>query len=176
MGLAGAGKGTQANLLVERQGYALISTGDLLRQYATDEQKQRMQAGILLEDQEIFGMISQALDKVPDLSRCLIDGTPRSIPQADWLLQEADQRQAALEAVIHLDIPEAVVRQRLLARGRLDDTEAAITKRFQEYHRSTEPLLQHLAAKGVPIRRINGDQPAENVYSDIVQSLEKVKG
>lgn len=171
MGLAGAGKGTQAKLLAERDGYALISTGDLLRKYATDEQKKRMVTGELLEDEEIFAMIGKALDVTPDLDRCLVDGTPRSIPQSDWLLREAKRRGVTVAAVIHLDTTEDVVKGRLLARGRTDDNEEAIAKRFDEYYQTTRPILKHLAQEGVEIIHVNGDQAAEKVHTDIVKAL-----
>ena len=173
MGLAGAGKGTQAKMLVEKDGYSLISTGDLLRTYATEDQKRRMHEGVLLEDSEIFAMIREALKTVPDLSKCLIDGTPRSIPQADWLLKQVDAGRFTIDGVIHLEINEAVVRKRLLARGRTDDTEDSITRRFQEYHRATEPLLDYLSQKNIPIYRIQGDQAPDAVHADIVKSLER---
>lgn len=171
MGLAGAGKGTQAKLLAERQDYILISTGDLLRKYATEEQKARMETGALLEDHEIFEMIGKALDTVTDLDRCLVDGTPRSIPQSDWLLTEAKRRGASVTSVIHLDTTEEVVKQRLLARGRTDDTEEAIARRFDEYYQTTRPILEHLAQEGVEIIHVNGDQAPEKVHTEIVKAL-----
>ncbi len=172
MGLAGAGKGTQAKMLVEENNYSLISTGDLLRQYATDDQKQRMHQGILLRDDEIYEMIGKALAEVPDLKKCLIDGTPRSIPQADWLLEQVQAGRFTIDAVLHLEIAESVVRARLLQRGRTDDTEDSISKRFAEYHRATEPILGYLSSKGVPVFRINGDQSPEAVHADIVKALQ----
>lgn len=172
MGLAGAGKGTQAHMLKERDGYELVSTGDLLRKYASEEQRQRMETGALLRDEEIFSMIGKALDEVSDLNRCLIDGTPRSIPQADWLLEEAKKRKASIRVVVHLDLPETVVRERLLARGRADDTEDAIKRRFQEYHETTKPLLDHLAQHGVAVVQVNGNQDPDKVHDDIVEALE----
>ncbi len=171
MGLAGAGKGTQAKMLVEKYGYSLISTGDLLRTYASDEQKQRMLQGVLLRDDEIYDMIGKALDAVPDTSKCIIDGTPRSIPQADWLLAQAAQGRFTIDAVVHLEISEDVVRRRLLDRARPDDTDAGISKRFEEYHRATQPILEYLAQKGIPVYNVDGDQAPEAVHADIVANI-----
>lgn len=172
MGLAGAGKGTQAKLLVDKDGYALVSTGDVLRSFASEDQKKRMLSGVLLSDEEIFDLIGKAIREVPDLKKCLIDGTPRSIPQADWLLEQADKQGFTIDAVLHLEIKEDVVRKRLLERGRTDDTEASITKRFQEYYRATQPLLDYLKQKNIPVYSINGDQTEEAVHHDIVAALE----
>lgn len=171
MGLAGAGKGTQAKMLVEDEGYSLISTGDLLRTYASADQKERMAAGVLLKDEEIFEMIGRAMKEIPDLKKCLIDGTPRSIPQADWLLGKAKEEGFTVDAVVHLEISEEVVRKRLLGRGRTDDTDEIITKRFQEYYRATQPLLDYLKDKGLKVFSINGDQSVDKVHSDIVGAL-----
>lgn len=173
MGLAGAGKGTQAKMLVDKNNYSLISTGDLLRQYATEDQKRRMREGVLLRDEEIYEMIGRALQMVPDLKKCLIDGTPRSIPQAEWLLEQVKAGRFTIDAVLHLEIPEEVVRKRLLERGRTDDTDAGITKRFEEYHRGTEPLLGFLQQQGIPLYRINGDQAPDSVHEDIIKALKR---
>lgn len=172
MGLAGAGKGTQAKMLVEREGYSLISTGDLLRAYATEDQQRRMLAGELLEDDEIFAMIGQALKKVSDLQKCLLDGTPRTIPQADWLMDQAKQGHFDITAIIHFSIDEAVVRQRLLDRGRTDDTPAGIDKRFEEYRNATLPILKYFKDKNIPVYDVNGDQDPEAVYEDVVRLLQ----
>ncbi len=174
MGLAGAGKGTQAKLLVEKDGYALVSTGDVLRSLASDDQKKRMLSGVLLSDDEIFDLIGKAIQQVPDPKKCLIDGTPRSIPQADWLLDQAKKQGFSIDAVLHLEIKEEVVRRRLLQRGRTDDTDASITKRFQEYYRATQPLLNYLKQKNIPVYSINGDQTEAAVHQDIVTALESL--
>lgn len=174
MGLAGSGKGTQAQMLVDRDHYSLVSTGDLLRNYATDEQKARMVSGVLLKDEEIYDLINQSLSAVPDLKKCLIDGTPRSIPQAKWLLSQAKDGRFNLDAVLHLDISEQTVRERLLKRGRADDTELGISKRFEEYHRATLPIIDYLKSNNVPVYTINASQGPEVVYKDITKVLSKV--
>ncbi len=172
MGLAGAGKGTQAQMLVDKNNYSLISTGEMLRTFATEDQKKRMHEGVLLRDDEIFTMIGEAIKTVTDLKKCILDGTPRSIPQAEWLVSQAAHGKFSLDAVIHLGIDEAVVRKRLLARARTDDTESSITKRFEEYHRATEPLLDYLEQQGVAVHHINGDQPTGTVHQDILKALQ----
>lgn len=171
MGMAGAGKGTQAKMLVDRDNYSLISTGDLLRTYATEDQHRRMLEGVLLRDDEIFEMIGKALDKVPDLSKCVLDGTPRSIPQADWLLAQAGAGRFAITAVIHINVSEEVVRERLAGRGRADDTEAGMTKRFEEYRNNTLPILKYLQDRGVQVHEVNGDQDPAAVHDEILTCL-----
>ena len=172
MGIAGAGKGTQAKMLVEKDNYSLVSTGDLLRTYATEDQHRRMLEGVLLRDEEIFEMIGKALDKVPDLSKCVLDGTPRSIPQAEWLLQQAKQGRFDIKAVVHINVDEDIVRQRLVGRGRSDDTDAGITKRFEEYRNNTLPILDYLEQHGIKVYDVDGNQEPATVHQEIVKCIE----
>ncbi len=171
MGLAGAGKGTQAKMLANKDGYHLISTGDLLRQYASAGQKARMLKGVLLKDAEIYSLINKALENTPHLKKCLIDGTPRSIPQAKWLIEQMVAGRFSIDAVLHLEVSEKVVRRRLLARGRSDDTEVGISKRFQEYYRATLPILEYFKQHNIPVDSIDADQPVEVVHKEILQIL-----
>jgi len=172
MGIAGAGKGTQAKMLVDRDGYSVVATGDTFRKYATEEQRDRMLKGFLLQDEDIYEMLSKAFDAVPDLKKCILDGAPRSIPQADWLLNEADKRQFNITAVVHINVSEDVVRHRLLDRGRSDDTDAGITKRFEEYRNSTVPILDHLKEKGITVFDVDGDQGPVAVHDQILRCIE----
>jgi len=142
-----------------------------LRTYATDDQRSRMLDGFLLRDEEIYEMIGRALEAVPDREKCIIDGTPRSIPQADWLLDQVEQGKFTIDAVVHLSVDESVVRRRLISRGRSDDTDAGISKRLQEYYRSTQPILDYLESKKIPIYHINGDQEPTAVHEDILRTL-----
>jgi adenylate kinase len=130
-----------------------------------------MLTGVLLEDDEIYSLIKEAIDRVTDQKKCLLDGTPRSIPQAQWLMQQVERGSLTIDAVLHLEVNEAVVRGRLLSRGRPDDTEEGITKRFEEYRRATLPIVEYFKQKKVPVFPINADQPAEAVHHDIVEVL-----
>lgn len=172
MGIAGAGKGTQAKMLVEKNNFSLVSTGDLFRAYANEDQHRRMLTGQLLRDDEIYEMIGRALSEVPDLQRCVLDGTPRSIPQADWLLEQVRQGRFTIKAVIHISVDEDIVRRRLTDRGRSDDTDAGITKRFEEYRNNTLPILQYLKEKGVQVFEVNGGQTPDQVHEDILRSID----
>lgn len=167
MGIAGAGKGTQAQMLVDKDNYSVVATGDTFRKYATDEQRDRMLKGFLLQDKDIFEMLEKAFQAVPDMEKCILDGAPRNIPQADWLLAEAEKQGFTIEAVVHINVSEDVVRQRLLGRGRSDDTDAGIAKRFEEYRNNTVPILQHLKDRGLTVCEVNGDQEPDEVHEAI---------
>lgn len=172
MGIAGAGKGTQAKMLVDRDGYSVVATGETFRKYATREQRDRMLKGFLLNDDDIYEMLNKAFEAVDDLEKCILDGAPRSIPQADWLLSKAKKHEFNISAVVHINVSEDVVRQRLLGRGRSDDTDEGITKRFEEYRNSTVPILNYLKDKGIPVFDVDGDQEPAAVHEQILRCIE----
>lgn len=169
MGIAGAGKGTQAKMLVDRDGYSIVATGDTFRKFATEEQRSRMLQGLLLQDEDIYEMLNKAFDTVSDLEKCILDGAPRSIPQADWLLR---QSRLDIKAVVHINVDEDVVRRRLLSRARSDDTESGISKRFEEYRNNTLPILKHLKARGIKVFEVDGNQEPNKVHQEILECIE----
>lgn len=175
MGIVGAGKGTQAKLLADHTGYEPISTGELLRKYATEDQHRRMLAGELLGDEEIIAMVDKVLDEVEDPSKCMLDGFPRSVSQTEWLLEQLEQGRFELTAFIHLIVSEEVVRERMMHRGRPDDTPETITKRFLEYHTVTEPVLAYLEQRDVKVYDVDGDQEPEAVHQDVCRALDLAK-
>lgn len=171
MGLPGSGKGTQGKMLADKQGMHLISMGDLVRMYVTGQRREQMLAGALLDDTEIIAMIDQVLNTVADDTECLLDGFPRTIPQAEWLMQQVEAGRFALDSVIYLTVSHEAVMARLKARGRLDDKESVIEARFKEYERLTQPVIDWLEARGVPVIRIDGEDTTEAVHTDIVKQL-----
>lgn len=171
MGIAGAGKGTQSKLLTENFGFHYLSTGELLREYGTPEQHERMLAGEILDDQEIITMVDEFLLSLDDPNNLLLDGFPRTIPQVEWLLGQVQKGRISLDGVIHLAVSREVVEKRLLLRGRNDDTSEAISRRFDEYEAATLPILTYLKQHGVAIHDINADQEPATVNQDIIDSL-----
>ncbi|HUC89919.1 MAG TPA: nucleoside monophosphate kinase [Patescibacteria group bacterium] len=173
MGIVGAGKGTQAQMLADHSGFKAISTGDLLRKYATEEQHRRMLAGELLDDDEIIEMVDKVLTNEEDPAKCLLDGFPRSVKQTKWLMEQIRLGRFKLTEILHLIVSEDIVRKRMLARGRPDDTEETIAKRFQEYHSITEPILEYMEQQKIKVVDIDGDQEPEAVHRDVVRAIEQ---
>lgn len=171
MGIAGSGKGTQGKMLADQHGFHLISMGEVLRMYVTGEQREKMLAGGLLDDQEIIKLVEKVLSSLPDDEEVLMDGFPRSIPQAEWLLEQVKKGRFSLRAAFHLVASREAVKSRLMKRARIDDVEAAIEKRFDEYQRSTEPLIKWLSENGVKVTDINAERPPEAVNTDILSHL-----
>lgn len=172
MGIAGSGKGTQGKMLADQQGFHLISMGEVLRMYVTGEQRQKMLAGGLLDDQEIITIVDRVLSSLPDEEEVLMDGFPRTIPQAEWLLEQVKKGRFKLQKAFHLVASQDAVRKRLMSRGRIDDVEPAIEERFKEYARSTEPLLTWLTEHGVEVVDVNAERPAEAVNTDLLKYID----
>ena len=174
MGIAGSGKGTQGKMLADQYGLHLISMGDVVRMYVTGKQRQRMLDGGLLDDSEIIAIVDRVLSSIPDKETVLIDGFPRTIPQAEWLLKQVEAGRFQVDMAIHLQASREAVKQRLLSRARIDDTDTAIEARFDEYERSTRPLLKWLEEQKVRVINIDAERSAEEINKELVRYLQEV--
>ncbi len=173
MGIAGSGKGTQGKMLADQHGFHLISMGDVVRMYVTGEQRERMLSGGLLDDAEVIKIVDRVLQSIPDNDEVLLDGFPRTIPQAQWLLEQVKAGHFGLQKAFHLVASREAVKQRLLGRARIDDVESAIEKRFNEYERLTTPLIKWLSENGVEVLNIDAERSPEAVNEDLVKYLKK---
>lgn len=149
VGPPGAGKGTQAERLSQQLGVPHISTGELFRANVGNgtalgvEAKQYLDAGELVPDSVTNEMVRQRLAESDAVVGFLLDGFPRNVAQADVLTEILREQGVQLDAVVQFDIAEDVVVDRLLARGRSDDTEEVIRRRQQIYRSETAPLLDY---------------------------------
>ena len=175
LGKQGAGKGTQCKLLVERYGVAHISTGDILRTAAAAgtelgrQAKELMDAGELVGDELILGIVAQRLTEPDTTAGILLDGFPRTEAQADGLF--ALLAPHSVERALDLDVPDEVVTQRMLDRGRADDTPEAIARRLELYEAETSPLRKLFADRGVLVTVDGLGTPAQ-VHGRIVAAIE----
>ena len=154
LGRQGAGKGTQCARLVEEFGIVHVSTGDMLRAAVaagTELGKQAeavMQAGELVGDDLMLGIVSERLAQDDIMENgVLLDGYPRNASQADSLEAMLAEQGVALTAAINIDVPLEEVTQRMMARGREDDTPESIARRLELYEEQTAPLLEWFAAR-----------------------------
>jgi adenylate kinase len=149
VGPPGAGKGTQAVRLAERLEVSHISTGDLFRANLSANTplglaaKRFMDAGELVSDEVTVGMVRERLTEDDAAKGFILDGFPRTVAQADALGEMLQAAGDDLDAVVALEVPEDVLVERLLGRGRTDDTEGVIRRRQEIYRDETAPLLEH---------------------------------
>ncbi|RVW04406.1 adenylate kinase [Rhodococcus spongiicola] len=157
LGPPGAGKGTQAAILSEKLGVPHISTGDLFRANIGQETplgleaKRYLDAGDLVPS-EITNRMVKARVAEPDAANgFLLDGFPRTVDQAKALEDILAGLDAKLDAVLAFDVDDDVVVERMLARGRADDTEDVIRNRMRVYREETAPLLDYYASQVVTV-------------------------
>jgi adenylate kinase len=158
----GGGKGTQGIRVAEKLGLEHISSGDLLRAAVAQdtpigrEVAGYMAAGKLAPD----AVVTQAVKPVLDArDGYVLDGFPRNLEQTEGL---------DFDHVLYLDVPDAVVTERLLARGRADDSEDVIVARLKQYEADTEPLVELYRDQGI-LRRVDGDRPADEITDELLQ-------
>lgn len=188
-GPPGAGKGTQAGAMVERYNLKHLSTGDLLRSEIAAgtelglKAKVLIDAGSLVPDEVVVGMIESKFNTVKDVDGFLLDGFPRTIAQAEALDQMLAKRGESVTAVVSLMIDDETIKARIAHRaaieGRADDArEETINNRIKTYHTQTEPLIAYYKEAG-KYHEVNGyggeGQPGIEVVRvrvfDLVDSL-----
>ncbi|MEX0642482.1 MAG: adenylate kinase [Pirellulales bacterium] len=177
LGPPGSGKGTQAQRLKDYLGAAHLSTGEMLRDAGRDgttlgaKAIQYMQAGKLVPDDVVVGIVVQRLEQQDCARGCLFDGFPRTLPQAKSLDETLIAHSMPLDLVIALEVPEEQLVDRLLARGRMDDNEQTIHERFRQYARLTEPLLEYYRQRAI-LRPIDGEGPPDEVFARIKNAVD----
>ncbi len=178
IGPPGAGKGTQAERLVERYNLAHLSTGDMLRA-ARDAQTEvgrkadpYMSQGQLVPDEIILAIVAERL-QTPDCQRgYLLDGFPRTMAQAEALDRLLAEQNTPLHAVLELQVPEEVLFERLAGRGRTDDQPEVIRQRLASYRRQTEPLLAYYA-KARLLETIDGVGAVDDIFKRVEAVLDR---
>jgi adenylate kinase len=179
IGPPGAGKGTQAERLIEKYKLAHLSTGDMLRA-ARDAQtevgkkaEQYMSKGQLVPDEIIIGIIDERLGEPDCESGYLLDGFPRTIAQAEALDKLLADKGTPLDVVLELQVPEEELFNRLAGRGRADDKPDVIRQRLVAYREQTEPLLDYYKKKDI-LKSIDGLGSVDEIFDRVVDALDSV--
>lgn len=167
MGVAGAGKSLQGKHLGDVHGYPWISTGEMLRLMITDERRKQMLKGKLFSDDEMIELVDKTFGMIDIKKEFLLDGFPRTIPQAKWILDQVKAGRLEKPIVFNFVADYEVVLERLLKRGRLDDKEEIIQKRFSDYEKYTLPLIEFFKSSGVEVHDIDASQTPEEVYEQM---------
>ncbi len=179
IGPPGAGKGTQAEKIIERYGVAHLSTGDMLRA-ARDAKTEvglkadeYMSRGELVPDDIIVAIIRDRLNE-PDCEKgYLLDGFPRTIAQAEALDAMLKERGTPLDVVLELQVPEEELFKRLARRGRADDKPEVIKQRLVAYRTQTAPLLDYYQKAGL-LKSIDGLGTVDEIFERIVGVLDAI--
>lgn len=202
LGAPGAGKGTQAAKLVEKYGYAHISTGDMLRAAVKNqtplglEAKKYMDAGDLVPDEVVIGLVKERLQDPDTEQGFILDGFPRTSTQAVALDSELASLDRALNAALLVDVDKEVIIKRLTSRRmcrdcgyigseadatcpkcngemyqRDDDNEATVRNRLDVYESSTAPLIDYYRGCDLLIE-IDGDRAPEEVFASVEEALD----
>jgi len=203
LGAPGAGKGTQAKMMTETYGIPQISTGDILRAAVANstalglEAKKFMDAGELVPDSVVIGLVKDRLAESDTAPGFILDGFPRTVAQAEALDAELASMGKAIDAAVAVDVDPEIIIARLTSRrtcrecgaitsaaagdscpkcgGELylrdDDNEGTVRNRLDVYARSTAPLVDYYRGKGV-LHEIDGDRPVEAVFAAVRTALE----
>ncbi len=174
MGVAGSGKSVQGRQLADELGLPWLATGEFLRMLISGDRRKAMLDGKLLDDHEIITLVQKIFGMIDIKHEFVFDGFPRTIQQADWLLNQVKHKQLHLTAIIHIKATEEVVSSRLLARGRQDDHRDAIKKRFEEYENSIKPILSEMQDANIPVFEIDGEQSVQEVHESILKAVKSV--
>ncbi len=199
LGPPGAGKGTQAERLVKEKGFIQLSTGDILREAVKNKTplglkaKEYMDKGELVPDDLIIGIIKDKLEQLKDKD-IILDGFPRTIPQAEALDKILKEVGRNLDAVILFKIPDELVIERLSGRrvdpktGKIyhikynpppegveviqrdDDKEEVIKHRLEVYHKQTEPLVEFYKKQNKLVE-VDASKSPDEVYNQILNVL-----
>jgi adenylate kinase len=186
LGPPGAGKGTQAQRLVRRYGIVQLSTGEMLRAAVAAgtpvglKAKDIMASGALVPDDIVIGIISDRLDQPDARKGFILDGFPRTVPQAQALDDLLKKKHIKLDAVVELRVNESALLQRvesrvaeMRARGeevRIDDTPEVLSKRLASYRSMTEPLI-HYYSERRKLLTVDGMMTIEHVTREINRIL-----
>ena len=178
IGPPGAGKGTQCQRLVELLKVPHLSTGEMLRaavRAGTPEGLQAAQAmeqGQLVPDPLIVGMVTRRLEARDCRQGCLLDGFPRTLPQAETLDDLLERRAMSVDGVIELAVPRDELIRRMLARKRADDDPAIFARRITSFEQQTAPLLDYYGKQG-KLASIDGLGTADEIFERVKAAVQR---
>jgi adenylate kinase len=171
IGIQGAGKSTQGNMLADKLNIPYLSSGHIFREMSKEKSplgrtlKETLNAGMLVPDKLTLEIITEYLKKPEYQNGYILDGFPRTVPQAEAFEGHVDQ-------VVYIDVSDREALWRISGRvsDRQDETLHAIRKRIELFHELTEPVIDHYRDRGM-LHRINGENGVDQVYADILAAL-----
>lgn len=176
VGPPGAGKGTQCQRLVDHLKIPHLSTGEMLRTAIRAGTAEGVEArsfvdnGQLVPDQLIVGMVQRRLQQPDCRAGCLLDGFPRTLPQAEILDEMLERQAMSVDGVIELAVPRDELVRRMVARKRADDDPAIFSRRIESFERQTAPLLEYYQRQG-KLESIDGLGRSEEIFDRVMQAV-----
>ncbi len=170
-GPAGAGKSVQGQILAARQGWRWLSAGQLLRDTHDTTLLHEMAAGKLVDPHKVNDIMGEALSRAASINQVILDGFPRMLVQAQWLVESQPLHGRSIGLVVVLEVPRSELLKRLAVRGRTDDTPEAIDERLKVYRQEVYPILNYLTEQNIPIAHIDGTGTVGQVHDRIMEEL-----
>jgi len=176
-GPPGSGKGTQASVLAEHLQVPHISTGEILRAAISNKTPLGEKAqgfvdrGDLVPDELILNLIRERLQLSDAEKGWILDGFPRNLSQASFLDQLLTQLGQAIQCVVNLEVPDESLVERLLQRGRQDDTQETISNRLKVYHQQSAPVIGYYRDRGT-LYSVDGNRTPELVTQYLVELVQ----
>ena len=170
-GPAGAGKSVQGQILSARHGWRWLSAGQLLRDTHDHELIKEMQTGALVNEERVNEIMKKALLNAKDLEHVILDGYPRELTQAKWLVESQPHHERDVQMIIVLEVPKSEILHRLKVRGRVDDTPEAIEERLHVYRKEIYPILDFFTDRKVYITHIDGTGTVGQVHDRVEAEL-----
>jgi len=170
-GPAGAGKSVQGQILAARMDWRWLSAGQLLRDTKDVALVQTMHQGDMVPHEDIVKIMSDAILHAAHIDQLILDGFPRQLEQAQWLIESQPNHGRAVALIVVLEVPRDELLKRLNIRGRADDTPEAIDKRLNIYRQEMYPILNYFTEQHVPVVHIDGTGSVGQVHDRVVAEL-----
>ncbi|MCX6728820.1 MAG: nucleoside monophosphate kinase [Candidatus Saccharibacteria bacterium] len=174
-GPAGSGKSLQGQILAARQGWQWLSSGQILRESNDDELHEIMQTGKLVSNEKMEEVIGGALDKIETKEKLILDGYPRQIDQAKWMVEKGYIKGNTKDSIVIVEVPKEVLVARFANRGRADDTPESIENRLRIYDEESSKIFDYLAEQGVKEIRIDGSGKVGQIHDSLMEELSTCK-
>ena len=171
-GPAGAGKSVQGQILAARNGWRWLSAGQLLRDTRDINLMKEMQTGQLVDPGKVNELMGDAIKRSHNIDRVILDGFPREMSQAKWLIENKSHHGRDIDLVVVLEVPKSELMKRLEVRGRVDDTPDAIDERLKIYRTEIYPILTYLTEQGANIAHIDGVGSVGQIHDRIMEELQ----
>lgn len=170
-GPAGAGKSVQGQMLAARMGWRWLSAGQLLRDTHDEEVHEYLKTGKLVSHELVTRVMGEAIKRATNINQLILDGFPRMLEQAQWLVDTQPEHGRSIALVVVLEVPREELLKRLEIRGRADDTPEAIDERLNIYRKEMYPILSYLTDQSIPVVHVDGVGTVGQVHDRIAAEL-----